>query len=193
MTLPIPFTEWASGCIRFRLACLWGGPALSHLVALDAPPDNTSADGTMPSGGSCPGAYNGRARDNCQVGLNHLGEVPLPVDIHTAQATLQTGCVRLDQRKGAMGARGRRFETLWKDALSSALDGTSPLRLDEPLWRLRRQGCRKTAIWPCAYRDRCPVVAYCQPGRIRLTVAGSVNLDQSEWKVDVHPPRSSKA
>ena len=34
---------------------------------------------------------------------------------------------------------------------------------------------------------------YCQPNRVRLTVVGKVNLDQSEWKIDLEPSTSTEA
>lgn len=79
--------------------------------------------------------------DNCQVELEHLGEIPLPVDMHTAQATLQTGCIRPGQRAGNMCELRKAVQQVWKEALGSAADESYPLRLDEPLWLLIRQGC----------------------------------------------------
>ncbi len=125
--------------------------------------------------------------DNCQVDLDHLGEVPLPVDIHTAQATIQTGCVRPSQPEGSMDQLRKAVQHVWKEALVLADDGTYPLRLDEPLWLLSRQGCRKTKRWPCEYRTSCPVVAYCQPSYLKLSVAGDPNQQQSEWKIGSDP------
>ncbi len=127
--------------------------------------------------------------DTCLVELAHLNEVPLPVDIHTAQATLQTGCIRASQLEGSMGQLRKAVQQVWKEASALAADGTYPLGLDEPLWLLSRQGCRKTPTWPCAYREHCPVVAYCQPNRIRLSVAGDPNQQQSEWSIHLDPPR----
>ena len=103
------------------------------------------------------------------------------------EAPLQTGCIRPNQPEGSKGQLRKGFEPLWKEASTLAADGTYPLRLDEPLWRLRRQGCMKIQSWPCAYRERCPVVAYCQPNRIRLSVAGDPNQNQSEWRIHLDP------
>ena len=96
-------------------------------------------------------------------------------------------------RRAAWVTCGRPFEPLWKKASVLATDGTYPLRLDEPLWRLRRQGCRKIPTWPCAYRERCSVVAYCQPDRMRLSVAGDPNQQHSEWNSTIDSPRLSGA
>lgn len=52
----------------------------------------------------------------CQVDLAHLGEVLLSVDIHTAQATLQTGCIRPGQLEGSMGQL--------RKAVRAALEGS---------------------------------------------------------------------
>jgi hypothetical protein len=77
------------------------------------------------------------------------------------------------------------FEPLWKEAATLAAEGTYPPRLDEPVWRLRPQGCGQPQTWPCASREQCPVVAYCQPDRVRLSVAGDPHQPQSEWNIAV--------
>lgn len=57
--------------------------------------------------------------DNCRVNLSHLGEIPLPVDIHTAQATLQTGCIRPSQLEGSMGQLRKAVRAALKGSFSA--------------------------------------------------------------------------
>jgi hypothetical protein len=44
--------------------------------------------------------------DSCGVKLNHLADVALRIDIHTAQAAIQTGCVTLSQDHGTIADSG---------------------------------------------------------------------------------------
>ncbi len=119
--------------------------------------------------------------DCCGVELRRLGEVPLPVDIHTAQATLQAGCVRARVQSGRMGGLRQAIQEVWKRALAGS--GAYPLQMDQPLWLLSRRGCRQADGWPCSARRRCPVGDLCVPERVWLTVAGNANQEGSEWFV----------
>lgn len=121
--------------------------------------------------------------DNCGVELHRIGLVPLPVDVHTAQATLQIGCVRSGGWQGPMSELREAVQAVWREACSDQVGEAYPLRMDKPLWLLSRQGCRKTTTWPCEFLSRCPVAEYCQSQHVWLTVTGNVNQDGSESKV----------
>lgn len=117
--------------------------------------------------------------DCCGVELRRLDEVPLPVDIHTAQATLQTGCVRAKVRSGRMADLREATQEVWKRALAGS--GAYSLQMDQPLWLLSRRGCRRAEGWPCSARRGCPAADLCAPERMWLTVAGNANQEGSEW------------
>ena len=119
--------------------------------------------------------------DNCRVPLARMHEVPIPVDIHIAQATLQTGCVLPPPRSGAMGELRDATIRVWKEALGGS--ASYPLRLDEPLWHLSRRGCRVRTQWPCELRARCPVGDFCHRLPLRLEVKGNAGEDRSEWRI----------
>ncbi|MGI6206653.1 MAG: hypothetical protein ACOYEW_00455 [Anaerolineae bacterium] len=121
--------------------------------------------------------------DNCGVPLQRLGDIALPVDVHTAQATLQLGCVRPLRDRGPMSALTEAVQRVWREALKDSPEGVYPLKLDEPLWTLSRLGCRATQTWPCGTRGQCPVAAYCLPERVWLQVAGNPGSSRSEWRV----------
>lgn len=124
--------------------------------------------------------------DNCGLPLVHIADVPLPVDIHTAQATIQTGCVRTGAGRGTMAQLRGAVQQVWREALAGG--PAYPLRLDEPLWLLSRAGCRVTQTWPCEFRGRCPVAGQCQAQHHWLGIAGSVNQDGSEWTIRLDSP-----
>jgi hypothetical protein len=123
--------------------------------------------------------------DNCGVRLRRLAEVPLPVDVHTAQASLQTGVVRTEGYRGPMGPLREAVQQAWLEALQDPGAGLYPLRMDEPLWLLSRQGCRRTGQWPCEFLGRCPVAEHCESRHVWLGLAGSETTDHSEVVVAV--------
>jgi hypothetical protein len=124
--------------------------------------------------------------DNCGVKLHKLDQIPLPVDVHTAQATLQLGCVTPDGTSGRMEELREAVQAVWREALSA---GTAfPLQIDEPLWLLSRQGCRVTSSWPCAFAERCPVVEFCVPEQRRLSTPSGGGQEAGEWAVTTRLP-----
>ena len=130
--------------------------------------------------------------DNCGVALRRIEEVPLPVDIHTAQATLQTGCVRRVEGRGTMKELREAVQQVWRGALTTADSGTYPLRMDEPLWMLSRQGCRVTRTWPCEFLAECPVGLQCQAKQLWLAAAtGGPIQDETEWTITPRAPEAS--
>lgn len=119
--------------------------------------------------------------DNCGVQLTGLADIPIPVDVHTAQATLQIGAVRAEGWKGTMLDLRKAVQAVWREAVTGT--ETYPLRLDEPLWHLSRIGCRKLSGARQACRGRCPVGAECLPKLQWLSIAGEMITDGSECTV----------
>lgn len=112
-------------------------------------------------------------RDNVGIeSLRKLDEVPIPVDIHVARATLAVGLVsgRFDDTLNEI------FESV-RGAWFSSVRGLTvqgrpmiALDVDEPLWHLSKYGCtyrdRETGI--CPKKRDCVVAAYCVLGKIRF-------------------------
>lgn len=109
--------------------------------------------------------------DHCGCKLRLLSQVPLPVDAHTAHATLQTGCVDWDTYRGPMAPLRDAVQTVWREALRDS--GHHPLHMAEPLGLLSRNGCRKTRVWPCEYGQWCPVGEWCTPERQVAVAVGA--------------------
>jgi hypothetical protein len=107
--------------------------------------------------------------DNMPDGLQHIELIDVPVDIHTAQATLQTGCLEAQAIGGINGGLRKAVQQVWKEAAVGLGIGFHPLAVEEPLWVLSRKGCRQTAQWPCEYRDGCPVDRLCLSERVWVT------------------------
>lgn len=90
--------------------------------------------------------------------LSGLEELPIPVDIHIAAATVMTGCICGPFEVPSKELRDAVVQ-VWFDACR---DGAYyPLQFDEPLWHLSRRGCRKTSSFPCEFRSHCPVAEFC--------------------------------
>jgi hypothetical protein len=120
-------------------------------------------------------------RDNVGITqLRNLENVPIPVDIHVARATLATGIVRGKFRGGLSGVfkyiRKAWFESVKELRIKNremiALD------MDEPLWHLSKYGCtlRDKITGNCPVFHRCEVKEFC--------VKGFVKIDGSNVEID---------
>ena len=112
-------------------------------------------------------------RDNVGVtGLKRLEEVPIPVDIHVARATVATGVVR-GQFKGRLGELFENIREAWFKSLVglNALNRAMiALDVDEPLWRLSKYGCTKRdkISGNCPAYYSCEAKEFCIKGNIRI-------------------------
>ncbi|MDY6875904.1 MAG: hypothetical protein SWK90_06855 [Chloroflexota bacterium] len=95
--------------------------------------------------------------------LDGLDELPIPVDIHIAAATVMTGCVQ-GPFDGSFEELRSAVTEVWFDACKGS--EYYPLQFDEPLWHLSRRGCRKTRWFACEYQPQCPVAEYCTEKRL---------------------------
>ena len=97
--------------------------------------------------------------DVAKVKFKNLHDVPIPVDIHTARATITTGCLA-----GEFSGTFNELVDKTKKAWIEACKGTNfyPLQLDEPLWNLSRYGCSNYKNGnPCPVRNQCELRSYC--------------------------------
>lgn len=125
--------------------------------------------------------------DNCGVELERLDRVPLPVDVHTATATLQLACVRAEAYRGRFAPLREAIQRVWRQALEGTED--YPLQLDEPLWHLSRAGCRVTRTWPCEFQRECPVGAWCGASRVGLSIGGAEGQGEALIRLHSNQPR----
>ena len=84
--------------------------------------------------------------------------VPIPIDIHTARATITTGCVAGDF-EGKFGELVNIAKKAWVETCT----GTEyyPLQLDEALWNLGRFGCSNIVNGECQVYARCELAKHC--------------------------------
>ncbi len=94
-----------------------------------------------------------------KIRFKNLEKVPMPIDIHTARATIMTGCLS--------GTFKDDFSKLTEYAKRAWIDVCNktehyPLELDEVLWNLSRLGCTKYRDGSaCPVRDQCRLEKYC--------------------------------
>jgi len=112
-------------------------------------------------------------RDN--VGITHLRnleEVPIPVDIHIARATLTTGVVR-GQFKGKLDELFKYIREAWFESVKGLSIKNRPmiaLDVDEPLWHLSKYGCsnRDKTTGYCPLLNRCEAREFCIKGKVKI-------------------------
>ena len=98
-------------------------------------------------------------RDEAGVDFTNLENVPLPVDIHTARATITSGCL-VGKFVGSFNDLVIQTQEAWKEACKKTR--FYPLQVDEPLWNLSRHGCRNRSNGaPCPKRNECRLASFC--------------------------------
>lgn len=112
-------------------------------------------------------------RDNVGIdGLEAMDQVPIPVDIHVARASLCLGLVK----GGFSGPLPGLFEHI-RSAWSMSVKGLKvkgramiALDVDEPLWHLSKYGCsrRDGRTGVCPARESCQAKDFCVAGTIRI-------------------------
>ncbi len=112
-------------------------------------------------------------RDNVGITkLKNLGDIPIPVDIHIARATLTTGVVR-GQFKGRLNDLFEHIRMAWFESVRGLTIKNRPmiaLDVDEPLWHLSKYGCSKRdkTTGSCSKYVECEARQYCIKGKIEI-------------------------
>lgn len=112
-------------------------------------------------------------RDN--VGISHLRNlenVPIPMDIHVARATLTTGVAR-GSAKIEMSDLFEYIRRAWSESTDGLYFNDRPLialDIDEPLWHLSKYGCtkRNSLTGDCPLHGECEASDFCVEGKIKI-------------------------
>jgi len=120
-------------------------------------------------------------RDNVGITkLKNLDQVPIPVDIHVARATLAIGAVK--------GSSISHINELFNEIRIAWFESVKGLKIkdrnmialdvDEPLWHLSKYGCTK--------RDKstgeCPMITTCEARD--FCVRGTIKFDKDQITID---------
>jgi len=117
--------------------------------------------------------------DEARIAFKNLDKVPLPIDIHTARATITTGCL-VGKFKGTFKKLAVQAQEAWTEACKNT--EYYPLQLDEPLWNLSRLGCSKRKNGSsCPEKHQCRLVVYCTANTsdavITISKNGATSID----------------
>lgn len=169
-------SKWFADPLAFLESCAWDSPRVlrrlesgKHLQA-----GRLTADFPYLKGPKIGPLWLRMLRDNVGVDrLQRLEEVPIPVDVHVARATLAVGVVRGSYAGNLAGLFGA-VRDAWFQSVAGLRAGQRAmvaLDMDEPLWHLSRYGCM--------YRDRrtgqCPLSQGARRG-------SSVSEAQFAWR-----------
>jgi hypothetical protein len=108
--------------------------------------------------------------DNVGLSIQRLDEVPIPVDVHIARASLATGIVQ-GRYDGGLSEIYERIRRAWAAAVVGLKVGERPMRaldVDEPLWHLSKYGCtsRHPETGTCPKIGSCEARAFCVLGKV---------------------------
>lgn len=117
---------------------------------------------------------------SARVNLHNMENVPLPIDIHTAKATLTTGCL-VGDFDGSFKDLVRQAQLAWQESCKKSGVRYYPLELDEPLWNLSRLGCSTRINGSmCPLRTECKLFDFCTAN------SPDAIISLSKGKVQVH-------
>jgi hypothetical protein len=175
--------KWGSDPRNFLADCQWDAPTVlkrlkadTHLYA-----NRKTWDYPFLRGPKIGPLWLRLLRDNVGLDqLRNLDQVPIPVDVHVARATLATGVVR-GSHAGSLGDAFVKIRKAWFRSVEELeVDGRPmmPLDVDEALWHLSKYGCTKrdTETGTCPLLDQCEAGEFC--------VLGKLKIDGSRLEVD---------
>lgn len=184
--------KWDGDPRQFLADCGWDAPTVLRRLKEDRHRSDVRVAKDFPflGGNKIGPLWLRMLRDNaCVTNLKNLDQVPIPVDVHIARASLSLGIVN-GSYSGAMEPLFRQIRTAWAESVMGlTIDGRPMIALDvdEPLWHLSKFGCasRDPVTGACPLKDTCVVGKYCVAGEVKVqrdrvsmhtTTAGSRTL-----------------
>ncbi len=194
--------KWDGDPRNFLASCNWDAPTILRRLREDQHFDGRRITWDFPflRGPKIGPLWVRMLRDNGKVGdIKNLEEVPIPVDVHVARATLALGIVKGSYQGSPEGAYAIIREA-WKQGVRGIQTGERPmiaLDVDESLWHLSKYGCAKRddITGECPVREECVMKEYCIPGKICFERDGLIieSGDPAKTKTgNVHMASSSK-
>jgi hypothetical protein len=176
------YKKWGSDPRNFMADCRWEGPRILERLKNDSHISNGIVRPDFPylRGNKIGPLWLRMLKDNAKVSqIRIFDQVPIPVDIHVANATLSIGVVR--------GIFNGRLEVIFpsiRQAWSESVKGLHvedrdmiALDVDEPLWHLSKYGCtnRDPETGNCPVFQKCVMRDFCIKGKIKFN-QGFINL-----------------
>ena len=108
-------------------------------------------------------------KEVCNVNIKNLDKIPFPVDVHTARATIFTGCLKGKNIKSSIPEIRSKVDEVWTKAAEKSKK-FNKFMLDEPLWTLSKYGCSKKENKLCPVFNKCPVKNFCEAVKKKMKV-----------------------
>lgn len=169
------YKKWMGNPENFLTDCQWDAPTILSRLKSDNHLQNERSVPDYPylRGSKIGPLWVRMLRDNVGAsGLKNLNQVPIPVDIHVARATLALGVVR-GQVIDRLEVLFDEIRTIWSQSVEGLTAKNKPmiaLDLDEALWHLSKYGCsyRDKMTEQCPKASTCELKEYCIPGKVFL-------------------------
>lgn len=177
------FKKWNGNPINFLEDCKWDSLEILDRLKKDTHLYNGKPVSDYPylRGDKIGPLWVRMMRDNVGINqLKRLDEVPIPVDIHVARATLATGVVA-GSFNGQLPELFEMIRESWFESVKDLKLKERPmiaLDVDEPLWHLSKYGCAKRdkEYGDCPLIKECEANDFCVGGKIKIQ-DGHVELD----------------
>ena len=169
------FKKWGGEPTKFMESCEWDCIQILERLKSDTHLYNRKlvADYPYLRGDKIGPLWLRMMRDNVGIdNLLRLDQVPIPVDIHVARASLATGLVR-GRFKGRLNDVFDNIRKAWFLSVDGLRADDRPmvaLDVDEPLWHLSKYGCtyRDKVTGECPKKGLCVAAKFCVQGKIRI-------------------------
>jgi len=182
----------------FMEDCDWDAPTILRRLRQDQHPEGSGTKDDFPllRGKKIGPLWLRIMRDNAEITqIKNMDKVPLPVDVHTARATLTTGVIR-GTYSGTLSGLFQPIRDAWSAALQDLPAGSQPINaldIDAPLWTLSKYGC-SPGRWDdgiCAGSRRCPVSDLCVKGQVEIDNSNNYVSIQTTPPCEADPPENA--
>jgi len=179
-TVAVTFNKkWKNDPQEFLSDCSWDAMTILHRLRQDQHFDGKKMAWDFPflRGQKIGPLWVKMLKDNGRIeDIRNLEQVPIPVDVHVARATLAIGVVR-GHYSGLHSGVFPAIREAWKEGVAGLSTADGPmiaLDVDEPLWHLSKFGCRKRdpVTGECPVMDACIMQGYCNGGGIHVNKSG---------------------
>lgn len=108
-------------------------------------------------------------KDVCGIEIKNIEKIPFPVDVHTARATIFTGCLTASNIKSSVPKIRTDVDIIWAKAAERTKE-FNKFDLDEPLWTLSKYGCNKLKDMKCPVFENCVLNNFCEAVKRKMKV-----------------------
>ncbi len=170
------FKKWSGDPRKFLADGGWDAPTVLERLRSDnhIQRDRAVSDFPFLRGSKIGPLWLRMLRDNVGIAdLKAMDQVPIPVDIHVARASLCLGVVK-GRFSGPLPDLFEHIRSAWFQSVKELHvrnRAMIALDVDEPLWHLSKYGCsrRDGTTGVCPGRDSCEAKGFCVPGTIRIS------------------------